>query len=234
VAARDTVLSLAAELERRDRDVAAALDRVRGLDVRLEQVRSRGDELRDLVEGAPARLAAIDGAHAEATAAHGRALAELEAAERRLTDVERARRVNASELEQVRREVQYARESENDARRRVERLAGERAGQEAAIAATRAEVPVVLRDAAEIAADVSTVDRVSDTGREPPPEELEGLPDWASKVHAALFVVRGQREQERERLVREANELGGSALGEQLAGASVALVRRRLEEALRP
>jgi hypothetical protein len=45
--------------------------------------------------------------------------------------------------------------------------------------------------------------------------------------------VRGQREQERERLVREANELGGSALGEQLAGSSVALVRRRLEEALR-
>jgi len=51
---------------------------------------------------------------------------------------------------------------------------------------------------------------------------------------AALFVVRGQREGERERLVREANELGGSVLGEQVAGASVALVRRRLEEALRP
>jgi len=233
VAARETLLDLAAELERRDREAAAALDRVQALGVRLDELRSHGDELRERLEGAPAQLAAIDRAHAEAKSAHVRVAAELEASEHRLADVEGRRRVNSSDSEHARRAVQIARETEDDARRLVERLASERAEQEAAIATTRAEVPTLLRAAVEIAAEVASIDRVSDTGRELPPDRLERLPDWASKVHAALFVVRGQREQERERLVREANELGGSALGEQLAGSSVALVRRRLEEALR-
>jgi chromosome segregation ATPase len=233
VAARDTLLHLAAELERRDREVAAALDRVQGLDARLERVRSRGDELRERVEGAPIQLAAIDRAHAEAVAAHADSRAELEAAELRLSDLERGRRVDAAALEHARRTLEHARELESDARRRVERLAAERVEQEEAVAAIRAEVPAVLEDAAEIAAEIDGIDRISDTGREPSPDALERLPEWTSKVHAALFVVRGQREQERDRLVREASELGGAALGEQLAGASVALVRKRLEKALR-
>jgi len=47
-------------------------------------------------------------------------------------------------------------------------------------------------------------------------------------------VVRGGLEGEREKVVLEANALAAAALGEQAGGASVALVRRRLEESLAP
>jgi hypothetical protein len=52
-------------------------------------------------------------------------------------------------------------------------------------------------------------------------------------VHAALFVVKGGLETERERVVREAGELGAAVLEEPPVGASVSLVRRRVEDALR-
>ena len=55
---------------------------------------------------------------------------------------------------------------------------------------------------------------------------------YAARAHAALFVVRGGLENERERIVLEANSLAASALGEQGGGASVALVRQRLEASL--
>jgi chromosome segregation ATPase len=234
VAARDTLLDLAAELEQRDRDVAEALDHIRRLDAAVEEVRARGDALRERVEAAPAALAAIDRAHAEAMSSHERAHHEVAVADRRVSELEGGRRMSAPDLEQARRDLDHAREAEEDARRLLERLAAERAEQEATIAATRSEMPVLLSDAAGIAAEVTSIDRVSETGREPAPDRLEGLPDWTSRVHAALFVVRGQLEQERERLVREASELGGAVLGEAVAGSSVALVRRRLEEALGP
>jgi hypothetical protein len=47
-----------------------------------------------------------------------------------------------------------------------------------------------------------------------------------------VLVARGGLETERERIVREANELASSVLGEPLYTASVAVVRRRLEEQL--
>ena len=234
MAARATLLDLAAELERRDREVAAALEHVRRLDVAVEEIRARSDELRERVEAAPAALAAIDRAHAEAMSSHERAHTAVAAAERRVSELEGGRRVIIPDLEQAQRELEHAREAEEDARRRLEQLAAECADQEATVAATRSEMPVLLSDAAGIAAEVAGIDRVSETGREPAPGRLEGLPDWTSRVHVALFVVRGQLEQQRERLVREASELGGAVLGEAVAGSSVALVRRRLEEALGP
>jgi hypothetical protein len=66
-----------------------------------------------------------------------------------------------------------------------------------------------------------------------PGSSLEGLADWGARVRAALFVVTGGLETERDRVVREAGELGASVLGEPPVGASVAVVRRRLEDALR-
>ncbi len=76
------------------------------------------------------------------------------------------------------------------------------------------------------------LERVSASGRDVPGDTLGELPGWAARVRAALFVVRGQLEGERERVVREANELGASVLGDPVTGASVALVRRRLEQTL--
>jgi chromosome segregation ATPase len=232
VASRGTLLDVAADLERRDREVAASLDGVRQLDARAETIRARSEDLCERVEAAPAQLAAIDRAHAEAAAAHERALEGLRSAETHLAEVVRGKRVDDEERIRAGRQLEVARASADDARARLERLDAERAEQLAAIAAARSEAPELLEGAAAVSGEIARVGRVSETGREPPPDRVDGLPDWASRVHAALFVVRGQLEQERERLVREANELGGAVLGEQVAGTSVALVRRRLEEAL--
>jgi hypothetical protein len=78
---------------------------------------------------------------------------------------------------------------------------------------------------------VAALARVSREGAEAPEPGLEGTIAWASRARAALWVVRSGLEGERERVVREANELGASVLGEPLAATSVATVRKRLERA---
>ena len=100
-------------------------------------------------------------------------------------------------------------------------------------AAARAAAAGLGTEATEISLRIQDVPRVSRSGRDAPSRGLAELSSWGGRVHAALLVVRGQLEGERDQLVREANELGGSVLGEQLAGSTIALVRRRLEEALR-
>jgi hypothetical protein len=75
------------------------------------------------------------------------------------------------------------------------------------------------------------VRRVSRAGLESAAPGLDGIDEWGSRVAAALLVVRSGLDTERERLVREANELAASVLGDRDVGTSVALVRARLERA---
>ncbi|MBA3788673.1 MAG: hypothetical protein H0X21_08270, partial [Actinobacteria bacterium] len=56
--------------------------------------------------------------------------------------------------------------------------------------------------------------------------------EWVSRAHAAVFVARSGLETERERVVREANELAASVLGEPFSATSVDVVRKRLEQRL--
>ena len=65
-----------------------------------------------------------------------------------------------------------------------------------------------------------------------PAPGLDGLLEWADAAHAALFVAKGQLSTERDAVIRQANELGSVALGESIGSASVALVARRIEQAL--
>jgi hypothetical protein len=74
------------------------------------------------------------------------------------------------------------------------------------------------------------VPRVSESGRTVPGTSLEEIEEWGARAHAALFVVRGGLESERERLVLEANSLAAATFGDHGGGSSVALVRRRIEE----
>ncbi len=98
--------------------------------------------------------------------------------------------------------------------------------------ALRAEAEGLAVEAQTVASDVAEVPRVSESGRTAPGTSLEEIEDWGSRAHAAIFVVRGGLETERERIVHEATALATAALGEQVAGANVALVRRRLEQEL--
>ena len=147
----DALLAIAVEIERRDGDVAAALEVVLDLAARSDEIRARAAQLQLLLEGVPREIAALDRNEAEARDRLANAAGALADAERRVAELVQRRSGNA-----------------------------------------------VARATAE--------------------------PD----------LVRSQLEGERDRLVREANELGGAVLGEQLAGSNIALVRRRLEEALRP
>jgi hypothetical protein len=71
-----------------------------------------------------------------------------------------------------------------------------------------------------------------DAAKGEPGTTLAELEDWAGRARAALFVARGTLETERERIVAEANALGAAVTGEPAAGTSVALVRKRIEDAL--
>jgi chromosome segregation ATPase len=230
----DAILALAAEIERRDAEVAATLENVIDLSGRADEIRARGERLHRFLDGAPAELAAIDRVEAQARDALAAAVEALAAAERRIAAVVAGRRVSSDARLEAEHELERSREIADEAATRLERLGRERVAQVEAEAAARAAASALSSEASDVVLRIRHVPRVSQSGREGPARGLAGLSDWAGRVHAALFVVRGQLEGERDRLVREANELGGSVFGEQLAGATIALVRRRLEEALRP
>ena len=61
-----------------------------------------------------------------------------------------------------------------------------------------------------------------------PPEGVRELVEWASHAHAELFVAVRQLASERERLIREANELATSLLGEPTYGSTVAQLAERV------
>jgi chromosome segregation ATPase len=226
------LLGLAADLDRRDGEIAATLDRVLGLDGRAEAIRARATRLHELLQAMPGERAALARSEAEARDARSQASAGVADAEHELARLASARREDEDARAVAERRLDRARETDAESAARVERLTAEQATLAAAEAAARVEADALLAAAREVAAQIDEIPRVSDTGRGAPAADLRGLTDWASRVHTALFVVRAQLEGERDRVVREANELGGAVLGEQLGGANVALVRTRLEEAL--
>jgi hypothetical protein len=229
----DALLAHADELGRRDAEVAARIEAV-------EEVLRRADAVRARAAAIDLALAAIPGERArlatqadEAQTREAVAGGELAAAESRLRELEGSRRAGDEQRAQARREVARAREELAAATSRSERVAARRTvllDDELALTAEAEELAVTAQD---VAAAIGRTPRVSESGRAAPGGTLPELAEWGARVHAALFVVRGGLHGERERLVTEANALAASVLGEQLAGASVALVRRRLELALR-
>lgn len=75
--------------------------------------------------------------------------------------------------------------------------------------------------AASLPGELKTLDaRARGVPHVPPPEA--NLVDWASRAHAELFVAAGQLEVQRERLIREANELASMLIGEATYGLTAA------------
>jgi hypothetical protein len=112
----------------------------------------------------------------------------------------------------------------------VERTSGRRA-------ALEREAEEAQGRAAELAAAAAAASRELEAAPRvrlavAPGGELEDVVDWAARAHAAILVARSGLETERDRIFREANELGSSVLGEPLQSTNVTLVRRRVEERL--
>jgi len=62
----------------------------------------------------------------------------------------------------------------------------------------------------------------------PAPAGVRELVEWASHAHAELFVAAGQLDAQRDRVIREANELATMLLGEPTYGSSVAQLAQRV------
>jgi len=222
----------ARELERCDIDVAARLDGVVGLLHRVDDVRARAGKVRAARSALPGEVEHAVQAECDAQAREAEAQRERAEAEVRLADVGRSRRAGEDARASAERAVRRATVTATDAAATVARMQErlkELAGDEVALMAEGAGLAVEARDVARV---VAAVPRLSDSGRTAPGASLEEIEEWGARAHAALFVVRGGLENERERIVLEANALAAAALGDEASGSSVALVRKQLEESL--
>jgi chromosome segregation ATPase len=224
------LLEAAAALEARDTELEAAIEPVEELARRASHVNERALALERFLAGVPVELAGLEQEEVEARERRVEADLALAAAERTAAELSGSRRASDEKRAQAERVLAHSREAAADAAAHIERVVEAQRRLLGEEQAARGEATLLARDAADTAAAVSELPRVSDSGRTPPGETLPELVAWADRVGAALLVVRGVLVGERERLVREAGELGTAALGEPVYGASVSMVRRRIEE----
>jgi len=233
MAASADALAHAAELERRDTEIAGELAVVRDLEERAGAIRGRAGIVREALERVPLEREDLARRRAEADEAVTAAQVDVERTESRVASLESGRRRREDELDRARKEAATARDGLADAlaaRARIDERESALVEEERALVA---EGEALAEAAERVAEGVRGVGRVTESAGRAPGRSLAELDDWGSRVRSALFVARGTLEAERERVVVEANVLGTAVLGEELGAASVALVRRRLEAAAR-
>lgn len=208
------LLAYARELEAEDAALAEAI-------ARLDELRSAATGLRRRAEHAMGFLARLPAAREAASHAVAEAEAELERrrAELRTAEAELERASKEEAVLAARRAVVRTRDQAGGTERKAERLRAEAKALEEEARAVSAELPELDRIARELATQVDGL---------PEPGTI-GAAAWAARAEAAVFVTRSGLEAQRERVIRQANELGASAFGEPLVSASVSLVRERLE-----
>lgn len=224
------LIAYARDLEHRDADVARRIEDAGGLLRRVDEVRARAKRVRLALGALPLEIGRAEEALTEAQLREAEARRDAEAAERKLQGVQSSKRAGedataAAERAALRASV-LASDAADSAARQQERLRFLVTDQ----GELRAEADGLAVEARAVARDVAELPRLSESGRTAPEASLGEIEEWGARAHSAIFVVRGGLETERERIVYEASALAASALGEQVAGASVALVRRRLEQ----
>ena len=233
MAAPADALAHAAELERRDTEIANELAVVRDLEERVAAIRGRAGIVGEALERVPLEREDLARRRVEADEAVTAARVDVERTESRVASLESGRRRRDDELDRARKEAATSRDTLADAlavRGRIDERASGLVEDERALVA---EGEALAKAAELVAEGVRNVGRVTESAGRAPGTSLAELDDWGSRVRSALFVVRGTLEAERERVVVEANVLGTSVLGEELGATSVAIVRRRLEAAAR-
>lgn len=199
---------------------------------RASDLRLRGAEISSALARLPAERDDAARLRDAAVAEADTAREQVRLAEERIDQLERSRRRRVDQLERARKEALTARELLADALSRVERLGAREGELDNLERALREESTELARAAAGIAAELERLPQIGRDAAREPGATLAELEEWGFLVRSTLFVARGTLEAERERVVVEANALGAAALGEDLGGASVALVRRRLEAEL--
>lgn len=202
------------------------MDELRSLADRDAELASRAARLREL-DGQVAALRAA----AEAIDAFFAAYPEEES-RRRAVLAEAAAELTRRRTELAAAEAQVEQERDAGLRERAEHVA-ERARDhlgvaEGAYSRAQASADELERDAASLPSQVPVLeDRArtiaAEVGHLPaPPAGPRALVDWASHVHAELFVAAGQLDAQRDRVIREANELASMLTGEPAYGSTVA------------
>jgi hypothetical protein len=225
----DELVSHARELDRRDADVAARIDIVAAVQQRVDALRANAGRFGAALEAYPEEIAQAERVELGAREREKEALAELAEAHRRLEEIGGSRRAGNEAKVAAEKALRRAGVAATDAAATVTRNEERSNGLRADHVALQAKAEALAVEVAEVAAEVAELPRVSDTGRALPGSSLVEIEEWGARAHAALFVVRGSLESERERIVQEANALAAAAFGDEVGGMSVALVRRRLE-----
>ena len=221
-------MRFARELERDDERLARAIADVATLAGDVEDVRDRAARLAAFLDGVPLERQSAAAAVAAAREELASRRRDVERAEAELARVgERSRDDEA--VAAARRAAVRARDAAGMAERKLERALEAAEALERDVAEAERDVPDVEHRARELRERLAAIPRLSREALAPPPAGLDAVAGWAARARAGLFVVRGALESERERVVRQANELYASAVGEPSYAASVALVRERLE-----
>lgn len=201
-------------LAERDRALEEQGAALRAADAEVARIRARAEE-----------IAAFFSVYAVEEARRGDELraAEQELAERRAelaaAEAEAARVADEEQRELAEKAVGRARDHVSVAGARVDRASAAAVGLEAEAAAFHAELPELDRKARAL---------------EGVPHPAGDLAGWASHAHAELFVALGQIDLQRERLIREANELASALTGEATYGSTTAQALERAERLRSP
>jgi chromosome segregation ATPase len=203
-------------LAAQDGELAAREHRLQELDATVRELRERA--------------AALDEFFGSYDQAERRARAAIESAEvevsRRRTEVAEAEAALAAERDEERRELARRALARAEDHLSVALTALERASADAAqlerdAAAWQRELPLLEARAVQLTDDLPELAL--------PGSDAQELIAWASHAHAALFVAIRQIEAERERVIREGNELASALLGEPTYGSTVAQALDRVE-----
>ena len=221
----DASLAFAVELEQRDAALAERIAHLGELGRRVDELRAQAARLGNVLARLPLDRKQLDAAIAGSERDRETAQTALDQARRA---VERARGEDAAAT--ARRHEAHAATDVRTTEDRRSRLIARREELEREADTAAADSHSLAARSRELAAELEAAPRVA--GPEPPAPGLDALADWGSRAHAAVFVARSGLETERERIVREANELEASVLGEPLYATSVSLVRERLEQRL--
>jgi hypothetical protein len=215
----ESTLGFAAELERRDAELARSLADVERMQADVDELRAHANATRAFLDALPELIARREGDEQAAGAARAEAHAQLTAADEALA---RARK-DDQRLE-AERQRQQALDALSDGDRWLEQA-------RSALEAARAEGEQHRADADRLAARARELaPGVRDVP--PPGEGLDGAVEWASRARGALLLERSNLAGERETIIREANELTASIIGEPLVSAAVSGLRDRLALAL--
>jgi DNA repair exonuclease SbcCD ATPase subunit len=196
-----------------DAELSARASALRELDGRVAELRARAEAIDAFFAAYPEEEPRLRGDLQDARDELVRRQEELAGAERRLAET-------ADEEQRIHTEHAVARALDHVAvaEGRIER------GQ--------SSYDELERDAAALPGELTELEGRA-RGVPGVPPLGRSLVEWASHAHAELFVAAGQIDVQRERVIREANELASMLLGESTYGATVAQALLRVESLTR-